>query len=80
MNKQILFRDPGIKVEQVEHLTFHQVDLCQTKSKALEPLDRGVPRPVLVLGARVVEVLCRENQRGQEDSVYGASHPLGNGR
>lgn len=77
MIQEIKFCDPCVPVEQEQQLAFHQVDLCQSKTKPIVALDRRISSPVLVLRARIVEVLGREDQTSQEDSVNGTSHALG---
>lgn len=37
----------------------------------------GVFRPVLVLWRRVVEILCGDDEGGEEDTVSGARHAFG---
>lgn len=62
--------DSKIVVQQIEQLLFHQVDF-----RLGEHL--SVSTPVLVLGTRIVEVLRGDDQCGEEDSVSGAGHTLG---
>ena len=80
MEEEILLGNSGVEVQQVQHLPFHQVDLSQAKTKSFETFDRGISCPVLVLGAGIIEVLCCQDQGGEEDSVHGTAHALGNGR
>lgn len=78
IRQKVLLRDTSLPIQQEEQLTFHQVDLGQREAKSFESLHSGVTSPVLVLGARVIQVLGGENERGEEDPVDGASHALGN--
>lgn len=39
-------------------------------------LDCGVTGPMFVLGAGVIQVLCGEDERGEEDAVDSAAHTL----
>ena len=80
MFKEVLFGDFALKVKQVEHLSFHQVDLRQSKAESFKALDRCVFCPVFVLRARVVQVLRSKNEGGKEDSVDCATHALCNRR
>jgi hypothetical protein len=78
--EEVLLGDSGFKVEKIQHLPFHQVDLGETKPKALVTLDCSVPCPVLVLWRGVVEILGSQDQCSKEDTVSGASHALGHWR
>lgn len=75
---QILGVDAQVPVEKKEQLLLHEVDFGDGKAKVVKAGDGTVPRPVLVLGRRVVEVLRGKNERSQEDAVGGAWHALGN--
>lgn len=75
---EILRIDAEVPVKQEKELLLHEVDFGDGEPKVLETPDSGVPRPVLVLGRRVVEVLRRKDERGQEDPVNSTSHALGN--
>lgn len=77
---KILGVDAEIPVEEKEKLLLHKVDFGDGETKVLVPADSTVPSPVLVLGGRVVEVLCRKNESGEEDPVNGAAHTLGDRR
>jgi hypothetical protein len=57
MFEEIFLRHPGIPIQQVEQLAFHQIDFGQGKAEPIEAFDRGIARPMLVLGAGVVQVL-----------------------
>jgi hypothetical protein len=78
ISQKVLLGDTSLPIQQEEQLTFHQVDLGQREAKSFESLHSGVPSPVLVLGARVIQVLGGEDERGEEDPVDCASHALGN--
>jgi hypothetical protein len=60
--EEILLRDSGVKVKEIQHLPLHQVDFGQTESEALESSQCGVPCPMLVLGTGVVQVIGRQDQ------------------
>ena len=79
MCEEIFLLDTGLPIEQEEQLAFHEVDLGDGEAEPAIPLDGGVPRPVLVLGAGVIEVLRGQDQAGEEDAVDGAAHALCNG-
>lgn len=70
----MLVRDAEIPVEQEQKLLLHQVHLLELEET------HGVGAPVLVLWRRVVEVLGREDEGREEDSVAGAGHALRDGR
>lgn len=57
MVKEVFFGHAEVEVEEVEELPFHQVDLCQAEAKAVITLHARISGPVLVLWARIVEVL-----------------------
>lgn len=77
--QQILLGDAGVPVQQEEELPLHQIDLGHGKPEAIEALDGGIPSPMLVLGAGVIQILGCQNEGGQEDPVNGATHALGHG-
>lgn len=79
VGQEVLLRDTSLPVQEEEQLTLHQIHLGQGEPKSFPSLHGSVPSPVLVLWARVVQVLGGEDQRGQEDAVDSASHALGNG-
>lgn len=56
-----------IIVEQEEKLLFHEVYLGEIEK-------RGVSRPMLVFGRRVVEILCSDDESGQEDAMSRTRH------
>lgn len=62
MVEEVLLRYSGVKVQEVEELPLHQVHLCQTEPEAIESLHRSVSCPMLVLWARVVQILRSEDQ------------------
>jgi hypothetical protein len=78
VGEEVFFGDPSVKVEQEEQLSLHQVDLSQSEAEAFVSLYTCVSGPMFVLGARVVQVLGCEDQGGEEDAMYSASHALGN--
>lgn len=80
MVEEIFLRHAEVEVEEVEQLSFHEVDLDQTKAKAVVTLDAGVSGPVLVLGTRVVDILGGKDQGSEEDAMNCATHALGNRR
>ena len=80
VREEILLLDASLPVKQEEQLAFHEVDFGHGEAKPVIPLDDGVPRPVLVFGTGVVEVLRGQDQAGEEDAVDGAAHALCNGR
>jgi len=69
-----------VPVEQTEKLLLHEVDFGDAEAKVVVAADGGVTGPVLVLGGGVVEVLCSEDERCEEDAVDGATHALGDRR
>jgi hypothetical protein len=69
-----------VPVEETKELLLHEVDFGDAEAKVVVAADGGVTGPVLVLGRGVVEVLCREDERGEEDAVDGAAHALCNRR
>lgn len=71
---EVLRSDSQVPVEQEQKLLLHEVHLVQREEV------HGVLGPVLVLGGRIVEVLRGHDERGQEDSVGGARHALGQRR
>lgn len=77
---EVVLCDAEVPVEEVEELLLHEVDLVVGEAEALVAADGGVAGPVLVLWRRVVEVLCGEDEGGEEDAVDGAAHALCNGR
>ena len=74
--EEIGFGHVEIPVEEAKKLLLHKVDLGDAEAEVVVTTDRGVASPVLVLGRGVVEVLCRENERSEEDTVDGAAHAL----
>lgn len=79
VREQFILRNTSFPIKQEEQLPLHEVHLRQREPEPIIPLDDRVPRPVLVLGTRVIEVLCGQDQTGQEDAVHGAAHALGDG-
>ena len=77
MGVKILRSDLQIPVQEEQKLFLHQVDLCKREAKALISSHRRIPSPVLVLGGRIVQVLGRQDERGQKDPVNSAPHTLG---
>lgn len=77
MSVKVLLTDNEVPLEKVEELLLHEVDLSQAEAEALVTLDSSVASPVLVLGGRVVERLCGEDKRSEEDAVDSAAHALG---
>lgn len=59
--------DAEVKVEEGEKLFLHEVDLADGE-------DGRVSGPMLVLGRLVVQVLCCNDERGQEDTMASAVH------
>lgn len=80
MEVEILGIDAKIPVEKEKQLLLHQIDLGDRETEALVAANSGVPGPVLVLWGRVVQVLSRKNERGEEDAVDSARHSLSNRR
>lgn len=78
MMKEIFLCDAKIEVEEVEQLPFHQIDFCKAKAKTIITLHVCVSCPVLVFRTGIVQILCSEDQRRKEDSVYCAAHALCN--
>jgi hypothetical protein len=76
VEEEVLFCDPGVPIQEVQHLPLHQVDLGQRKPEAVVSLDAAIVCPVLVLRTRVVEVLGCEDEGGEKYSVDGATHAL----
>ena len=79
MGEEVLVGDLEIPVKEEEELPFHQVDLRHRKSKAFITPDATISGPMLVLRTRVVQVLRRQDERGEENAVDGAWHPLRDG-
>ena len=80
MGEKVVLLDVEIPVEQEEQLLLHEVHFRHGKAKVLVFSNGRVPGPMLILWRRVVQVLGGENERGQEDSVDGAAHALGDWR
>ena len=70
MGDDLILVDSQIVVEEVEQLLLHEVDLGLREHL-------GVSAPVLVLWRRVIEVFGGDDEGGEEDSVTGAGHALG---
>lgn len=77
VGQKIFLGHTSIPIQKEEQLTFHQIHFRQRKAKPIKSLHHGIPSPVFVFGARVIQVLSRENQRSKEDAVDGATHALG---
>ncbi len=71
--------DSKVPIEEEKELFFHQIHFGDGESEAVKAFDGGVACPVFVLGRRVVEILRREDEGGQEDAVDGAAHTFGDG-
>jgi hypothetical protein len=78
--EQVLLGDSAVKVKEVKHLPFHQINFGQGKAKPLVPLDSRVPSPMFVLGRRVIEILRSQDKSSKEDAVSSTPHALGNRR
>lgn len=59
---EILGVDAKVPVKEEKELLLHEVDFGDGETKVLIPANSSVPGPVLVLGRRVVEVLCRKDE------------------
>lgn len=82
------FLDAEIVVEEIEELAFHEVWHIEVSSVYLLWMKRlqltrlgsreqaSISVPVLVLGARIVQVLGGYDEGSQEDAVSGAVHAL----
>ena len=70
VDNNLVLGDGEIVIEEVEQLFLHEVDLCLGEHL-------GVSTPVFVLGRRIIEVLGGDDESGEEDSVSGAWHTLG---
>lgn len=79
VREQFILRNTSLPIKQEEQLPLHKVHFGEREPEPIIPLDDRIPRPVLVLGTRVVEVLRGQDQTGQEDTVHGAAHALGDG-
>lgn len=79
MREQFILRNTSLPIKQEEQLPLHKVHFGEREPEPIIPLDDRIPCPVLVLGTRVVEVLRSQDQTGQEDTVHGAAHALGDG-
>ena len=77
MGVEVFRGDPEIPVEKVEELFLHEVDFGDGEAEVFVSSYSGVPSPVLVLWRGVVEVLCGEDERGEEDAVDCTSHAFG---
>lgn len=75
-----MFSDTKFPIKQAQKLLLHEVDFREAEPKVLVATNSCITCPVLVLGRRVVEVLGREDERSQEDSMGSALHALGNRR
>lgn len=60
--EEIFFGDAEIPVQKEEELAFHEIDLGKGEAKSFIALHYGVSGPMLVLRARVVEVLGGEDE------------------
>lgn len=76
VNEEILVCDSQVPVQQEQELFLHQVHLRVGKPESFILVHQRVAGPVLVLRRGVVQVLGRQDQRGQENPVYGAPHSL----
>lgn len=80
VGEEILICDSQIPVKEEEELLFHQVNFCDGEAEAVEAFHRRIPSPVFVLGRAVIQVLGREDERGEEDAVDSATHSFGHRR
>lgn len=80
VGEEILICDSQIPVKEEEELLFHKVNFCDGEAEAFEAFHRRIASPVFVLGRAVIQVLGRENERGEEDAVDGAAHSFGDWR
>lgn len=78
MDVEFVLTDVEVPIEKVEELLFHQVDFGLGETKSFVCSHVRVLSPVLVLGRRVVEELCRQDKSSKEDSVHSTSQTLGN--
>lgn len=80
VGEEILSSDSQIPVEKEEELLLHEVNFCNGEAETLEALHRRIPSPVFILGRAVIQVLGREDKRGEENAVDGATHSFGDWR
>jgi len=78
VEEKVLFCNPHVPIQKIQHLSFHQVHFRYRETEALVSLDAAIVCPMLVLRTRVIEVFGCEDKGSEEDSVDGASHALGN--
>ena len=77
---KVLWGDAQIPVQKEEELLLHEVHLSDREAEALETTNGRITSPMLVLGRRVVEVLCGKDEGGKEDAVYCTAHAFSNRR
>ena len=80
VGEEILICDSQIPVKEEEELLLHEVNFCDGEAEALEAFHRRIPCPVFILGRAVIQVLGREDERGEENAVDGATHSFGDWR
>ena len=66
---QVIFRHTHVPVEKEEKLFLHEINFGCAEAKVLKSRYPCVPRPVLVLGGRVIEILGCEDQGSKKDAV-----------
>ena len=60
--EKILLAHSAVPVQQVQQLSFHQVDLSQRKAEAIITFHACVSSPMLVLRTRVIQILCSKDE------------------
>lgn len=80
VGKEILTCDSQIPVKEEKELLFHEINFCDGEAKAFEAFHRRIPSPVFILGRAVIQVLGREDKRGEENAVDGTTHSFGDRR
>lgn len=79
MEVEIVLGHPEIPIEKAEELFFHEIDFGQIEAEAIVTLHAGITRPVLVLWRRIVQILRRQDERGEKYSVGGTLHAFRRG-
>ena len=80
VSEEILVCDSQIPIEEEEELLFHEINLRDGKAETLKAFHRRISSPVFILGRAVIQILGREDERSEENSVDGATHSFGDWR
>jgi hypothetical protein len=68
---QIFRGDSKVPIEKEQELFLHQIDFGKGEKS------HRISSPMLVFRGRIVEILGRQDECREEDSVAGALHALG---